>query len=326
MSNEYYVHSGIPATRSQGSSAQMRAEFAAIMAGFDRMPRLGGNAGKALIVNAGGSGVDTTVGRLTLGADLIVSGAFATSLVAVGNATHTLPGASGTLATLAGTETLTNKTLTSPTISNPAMSGNVTGAVTYASPTILTPTITGTITGAYDFGGTPTWPSTLVRILVRDSAYTIVSNTASETTLWGTTIPAGTLGVDRAIRLTFRGSYSNSSGANRTVTFRMKYGSTTLSTWTVSAIPTGGGGRAVSIDLFLCGNTTTLSQDGSIEYRIGAGNTDTGTAGALAYQGMNLVTAAEDSGASKNLTLTVQHDAASAFALATVSNAYIELV
>jgi hypothetical protein len=53
-----------------------------------------------------------------------------------GTPTITLPIITGTLATLAGTETLTNKTLTSP-----VLSGTATGTYTLASPTLTTPNI-----------------------------------------------------------------------------------------------------------------------------------------------------------------------------------------
>lgn len=59
---------------------------------------------------------------------LTISGAYATTLTVTAATSVTLP-TTGTLATLAGTETLTNKTLTSPTLTTPALgtpaSGNL---------------------------------------------------------------------------------------------------------------------------------------------------------------------------------------------------------
>jgi hypothetical protein len=57
---------------------------------------------------------------LTLAGNLTTSGAFATTLTATGTTTVTLP-TTGTLATLAGTETFTSKTLTSPTVNGGAL-------------------------------------------------------------------------------------------------------------------------------------------------------------------------------------------------------------
>ena len=51
---------------------------------------------------------------------LTITGAFATTVTVTGATGVTLP-TTGTLATLAGTETLTNKTLTSPTLTTPAL-------------------------------------------------------------------------------------------------------------------------------------------------------------------------------------------------------------
>lgn len=62
--NDFYSDSGAPSTGSQGSSSTMRAEFAAIEAGFDKMPALTGNGSKIIAVNSGGSGLEaiTTTG------------------------------------------------------------------------------------------------------------------------------------------------------------------------------------------------------------------------------------------------------------------------
>lgn len=55
MSNPYYNTSGTPVTSSFGASANVRAEFASVMAAFDMLPVLSGNANKIVTVNSGAS-------------------------------------------------------------------------------------------------------------------------------------------------------------------------------------------------------------------------------------------------------------------------------
>ena len=77
----------------------------------------------------GGTGVANTGKTITLGGNLTTDGANATTLTTTGTTSITLP-TTGTLATLAGSETFTNKTLTSPTINGGALSGTFTGSFT----------------------------------------------------------------------------------------------------------------------------------------------------------------------------------------------------
>jgi hypothetical protein len=77
----------------------------------------------------GGTGVANTGKTITIGGNFTTSGAHTTTLTTSGNTNVTLP-TTGTLATIAGTETLTNKTLTSPTLTTPALGTPSSGTLT----------------------------------------------------------------------------------------------------------------------------------------------------------------------------------------------------
>jgi hypothetical protein len=77
----------------------------------------------------GGTGVANTGKTITIGGNFTHTGAHTLGLTTTANTSVTLP-TTGTLATLAGTETFTNKTLTSPTINGGALSGTFTGSFT----------------------------------------------------------------------------------------------------------------------------------------------------------------------------------------------------
>lgn len=127
MTNAFFNATGQPATGAFAASAPMRSEFQDIQAGFDKLPAL--VAGTAIVVNSAGTALSNTVGRLALAGDFATTGGAGTTLVQQATVTLTLPAVSGTLATLAGTETLSNKTLVAPALGTPAsgIATNLTG-------------------------------------------------------------------------------------------------------------------------------------------------------------------------------------------------------
>lgn len=132
MTNSFYNASGTPGTGAAGASAPVRSEFQSVAAGFALFPTLSGNGSKALVINSAGTAVTTTTGTLALAGNFATTGAYNLSLTQTASVTLTLPAVSGTLATLAGTETLSNKTLVTPALGTPA-SGVLTNCTGTAS-------------------------------------------------------------------------------------------------------------------------------------------------------------------------------------------------
>lgn len=140
MSNDYYVSSGVPATSSSGSSALVRAQFANVEDGFDKLPTLSGNGSKAVIINAGATGLGVTTGTLALAGDFATAGAYAVTLTATGATGLTLP-TTGTLATTSNKLSAFAAT-TSAELAGVVSDETGTGALVFANtPTLVTPVL-----------------------------------------------------------------------------------------------------------------------------------------------------------------------------------------
>lgn len=157
MSNPFYNPSGTPATASSGSSSLVRTEFTAIAAGFALLPSAL-TANKAVVMNAGGTGMTLTTGSLALAGNLTTVGAFAVTLTAAGTTALNLP-TTGTLLS----DALTSGSILVGSASNlataVAMSGDISlvasGATTVAS--IRGAAVSGTTgSGSVAFATSPT--------------------------------------------------------------------------------------------------------------------------------------------------------------------------
>ena len=145
----------------------------------------------------GGTGVNNSGKTITLGGNLVTSGAFSTTLTATANTTLTLP-VTGTLATLAGTETLTNKTLTAPVIATIVNTG-----------TLTLPTTTDTLVGRAT-------TDTLTNKTL--SGATISGGTINNTPIGGTTASTGAFTtISASGNVTFNANLTGAGAATSTI-------------------------------------------------------------------------------------------------------------
>lgn len=163
-------------------------------------------------------------------------------------------------------------------------------------------------------------------IIARAVDPTSVTNTVTETTVFTHTVQGGTLGTKRALRFSAYGTYTNNTGANRTVTFRVKYDNTTLYSHISGNLATNAAARVWSIQGFLSPINSTSSQDSFFRSTIGAVNSHSGVGSTPTedFVAMVLNGGAEDDTTDLAVTLTIQHS--NADTTATCRAAYLEVL
>ncbi|MCI4436703.1 MAG: hypothetical protein JHC33_07855 [Ignisphaera sp.] len=141
-----------------------------------------GNVTGIVLGANGGTGIANTGKTITLGGNLVTSGAYGTTLVSTATTTVTLP-TSGTLSTLAGIETLSNKTLVAPALGTPAsgVMTNVTGTATglTAGNVVTNANLTGAITSVGNTASLGSFTSTQLATALSDktgTGYNVFAN------------------------------------------------------------------------------------------------------------------------------------------------------
>jgi len=135
-----------------------------------------------------------------------------------------------------------------------------------------------------------------------------ISNSAAETTIYTTTIPGGTLGAYRGLRLTMFGIHDNDTGSDRTFTWAVKLGATTLCS-TFNTISTDPGNDWFFECVILSNNSTTAQKASMIATMVdtkatiaGESVVDYGTGAENTANDLTLVVTMTLSTASSNLT------------------------
>lgn len=163
-----------------------------------------------------------------------------------------------------------------------------------------------------------------VSLLNKENTATEISNTVGESTLYTFTVPASTTGTTGILRFKAYGDYLNSTGSPATLTFRLKFGGTTIITWTDSPA-VNAARRSWEIEALMSSVDSAASQVWRGKLLIGGIDTaGTPAAPTLGQNGNN--TSTVNTASDQAFTLTVQHGTVSTNIAARVRMSTLELL
>ena len=210
------------------------------------------------------------------------------------------------------------------------------GAMLYAgasgAPGWLAAGTSGYVLTAQGAGADPVWAAnTTTPSLARDVAEQEVVSSASETTVFTTTVSGGSLSTNKMIRVTLMGDLLNNSGGNRTLRLRLKYGSTTIFDSTAITVGSGATRGGVSLHAELSARGATNEQVCIGRAWVGQGSGVAGSAQTIAAGSGQLFhgqhnAIAEDSTGDLALAITAQLSASEATLSFVAQTVQVELI
>lgn len=302
---------------------------------YDADPDLTGNNKKLATVKlvedtamAGGADASTTVKGIS---KLSVAPASATDPIAVGVNDPKLPPvdtsslSADKLAALAGTSgtpSAANKYVTNDDTATAATANKVARRLAGGNITVVTESAGNNSTNA---ASTAYVDAALgVKKLAISTTDVTISNTTTETTLFTVSVPGGTLLTNNGIRIKMFVS-GISLDSSRTMTIRLKFGSTTITSIAPSA--TGGvTNKPGYFDFFILANGSTSSQKGIINGIVYTLDSNIYNGALPVNNFLATGTASEDSTSAKTLTITGQGSIASLNVAITVSHVVAEII
>lgn len=117
-------------------------------------------------------------------------------------------------------------------------------------------------------------------LYARDVSIQDVVSSASETTVFSTTITGGDLSTTRQLALSLVGDYLNNTGGQDTLTVRVKYGGTTFFTTTVT-LSQSANRRGLDLTFLLSAANSASAQYSKGKLSVGLANTASGDAGTV---------------------------------------------